>query len=76
MDEGGSLSDTFCRPSLHHHVITLLIIGYIIQDRYMGYNIQSYIKSYYWLMFLHQEGHCEKRCEIQGGSQKKAVMVR
>jgi len=22
-----------------------------------------------------QEGHCEKRCEIQGGSQEMAVMV-
>jgi len=28
-------------------VIMLLIIDYIIQDRYMGNNIQSYIKSYY-----------------------------
>jgi len=22
-----------------------------------------------------QEGHCEKRCEIQGGGQEMAVMV-
>jgi len=22
-----------------------------------------------------QEGHCEKRCEIQGGSQEMAAMV-
>jgi len=23
----------------------------------------------------HQKGHCEKRCEIQGGGQEMAVMV-
>jgi len=23
-----------------------------------------------------QEGHCEKKCEIQGGSQEMAVMVK
>jgi len=39
------------------------------------YNIQSKNSQVVKKVCDLQEGHCEKRCEIQGGSQEMAVMV-